>query len=82
MKKIEIHHGPLHISSLLSIKDIVVKIIIKLAEFHQCLTPSKGLALINLLISEQPIEKEWVEWEKGIQTTKIGQLEKIIRDSS
>ena len=76
-KKLEIHQqSPNHVSPLLSIRDTVVKIIIKLAEICQCLTPLKGLALINSLISEQPMQKELVERKKGIQTMKMGQLEK------
>ena len=49
-------------------------------EFCLHLTPSKRLALINSLISEQPIQKELVEWKKDIQTMKMGQLEKIMED--
>ena len=41
-----------------------MKLIIKLSEICQYLIPSKGLALINSLISEQPIQKELIEWKR------------------
>ena len=75
-KKIEIHHSPGHMSPLLPIEDTVIKIIIKLAEIRQCLTPSKGLALINSLISEQPIQKELVEWKKRYSNNEDGSVGK------
>ena len=63
-------------SPLLSIKDTVIKIIIKLAESHQYRTPSKGLALINSLISEQPIQKELVECKKRYSNNEDGSVGK------
>jgi len=67
-KQSDIHHCPGHMSPLLPLEDTVVKFIIKMAEIRQSLTPSKGLALINSLISEMPIQKDLEEWKKSFQT--------------
>ena len=72
-KQSDIHHCPGHISPLLPIEDTVVQFIIKMAEIRQSLTPSRGLALINSLISEMPIQKDLEEWKKSFQTMKVGQ---------
>ena len=49
-----------------------MKLIIKLSEICQCLTPSKGLALINSLILEQSIEKELIEWKRKFSNNEGG----------
>ena len=72
-KQSDIHHCPGHVSPLLPIEETVVQFIIKMAEIRQSLTPSRGLALINSLISEMPIQKELEDWKKGFQTMKKGQ---------
>ena len=72
-KQSDIHHCPGHVSPLIPIEETVVQFIIKMAEIRQSLTPSRGLALINSLINEMPIQKELEDWKKGFQTMKEGQ---------
>ena len=75
-KQSDIHHCPGHISPLLPIEDTVVQFIIKMAEIRQSLTPSRGLALINSLISEMPIQKDLEEWKKKFSNNESGSVGK------
>ena len=75
-KQSDIHHCPGHVSPLLPLEDTVVKFIIKMAEIRQSLTPSKGLALINLLISEMPIQKDLEEWKQKYSNNVSGSVGK------
>ena len=66
-KQSGVHHCPDHKSPLLPIKETVVQFIIKMAEIRQRLTLSRGLALINSLIKEMPIQKELEDWKKDFK---------------
>ncbi len=72
--KDEILHHPGHKSPILSIEDAVVKLIIKISENCQCLTPSKDIALINSLILKQPIQKDLVEWKRKYSNNEDGSV--------
>ena len=65
------HHGGLQ-SPLLEIDDAVVKIALMMARIRQCLCPSKGLALVNSLIENQPIQKRLIEWKRKYSSNAEG----------
>ena len=52
------------VSPLLRIEPIIVSIIVQMARMRQCLTPSKGLLLVNSLISGTKIQQDLVEWKR------------------
>ena len=52
------------VSPLERIEPIIVSIIVQMARMRQCLTPSKGLLLVNSLISGTKIQEELVEWKQ------------------
>ena len=78
-KQSDIHHCPGHISPPLPIEDTVVQCIIKMAEIRQSLTPSRGLALINSLISETTIQKDLEEWGKNSKQSKWVSREMLLK---
>ena len=51
-------------SPLLRIEPIIVSIIVQMARMRQCLTPSKGLLLVNSLISGTKIQQDLMEWKR------------------
>ena len=57
------HHGG-HTSPLASIDDVVVNIILMMARVRQCLNPSKGLATVNSLIKNQPLQQDLINWKQ------------------
>ena len=57
------HHGG-HTSPLASIDDVIVNIILMMARVRQCLNPSKGLALVNSLIENKPIQQDLINWKR------------------
>ena len=65
------HHGGLQ-SPLVEIDNAVVKIVLMMARIHQCLSPSKGLALVNSLIDNQPIQKKLIQWKKKYSSNESG----------
>ena len=69
-----IHHSPGLVSPLLQIEDTVVKFVIRMAEIRQSLTPSRGLALINSLITDTPIQKELEIWKEKYSNNKSGSV--------
>ena len=66
-------HGGL-VSPLIEIDDAVVKLIIIMAQIHQCLTPSTGLALVNLLIDKQLIQDKLIAGGKSLVGMKLALL--------
>ena len=66
-------HGGLQ-SPLLEIDDTVVKIILLMARICQCLTPSTGLALVNSLIDNQPIQQKLIAWKKKFSSNATGSV--------
>ena len=52
------------VSPLQKIEPIIVNIIVQMARMRQCLTPSKGLLLVNSLISGTNIQRELVKWKQ------------------
>lgn len=58
------HNSGGHTSPLAKIDDTIVSIILMMARIRQCLSPSKGLALVNSLIENQPIQDELISWKK------------------
>ena len=69
-----IHHSPGLVSPLLQIEDTVVKFVIRMAEIRQSLTPSRGLALINSLITDTPIQKELEIWKEKYSNNTSGSV--------
>ena len=69
-----IHHSPGLVSPLLKIEDTVVKLVIRMAEIRQSLTPSRGLALINSLIDDTPIQKELQIWKNKYSSNTKGSV--------
>ena len=61
-----------HKSPLLSIEDTVVDILLQMARIRQSLTPTRGLALVNSLIEDQPIQKNLIEWKEKISNNGKG----------
>ena len=53
-----------HTSPLASIDDVVVNIILMMARVRQCLSPSKGLSLVNSLIKDQPLQQDLINWKQ------------------
>ena len=52
------------ISPLLRMEPTVVEIILQMARIRQCLTPSKGLQLVNSLISGTKLQQELIAWKR------------------
>ena len=52
------------ISPLQRMEPTVVEIILQMARIRQCLTPSKGLQLINSLIKGTQLQKDLIAWKK------------------
>ena len=73
-KKTHSHHHAGHVSPLLAIEDTVVQLIIQMARIRECLTPSKGLSLVNSLIKGCPIQKELIEWKKKYSSNSDGKV--------
>ena len=65
------HHGGLQ-SPLLELDDTVVKVALMMARIRQCLSPSKGLALVNSLIDNQPIQQKLIEWKRKFSSNSDG----------
>ena len=62
---LESHHmAGGQVSPLVKIEPVIVSIIVQMARMRQCLNPSKGLLLVNSLISGTKIQKELIEWKK------------------
>ena len=57
------HHGGLQ-SPLLELDETVVNVALMMARIRQCLSPSRGLALVNSLINNQPIQQRLIEWKR------------------
>ncbi len=53
-------HGGLQ-SPLVAMDESVVKVVLVKAQILRCLCPSKGLALVNSLIDNQPIQQKLIE---------------------
>ena len=51
-------------SPLVALETIVVTIVIQMARIRQCLTPSRGVALVNSLISGNKLEEDLIKWKK------------------
>ena len=58
------HHSGGHQSPLTSIDSIVVGILCQMSRLQNCLPPLRALWLINLLIEDQPIQKDLIEWKQ------------------
>ena len=52
------------LSPLERIEPIIVNIIVQMARMRQCLTPSKGLMLLNSLIAGTRIQRDLVAWKQ------------------
>ena len=57
------HHGGLQFP-LLELDETVVNVALMMARIRQCLSPSRGLALVNSLIDNQPIQQRLIEWKR------------------
>ena len=68
---IDHNHGG-HTSPLASIEVTVVKIVIQMARIRQSLNHIRGLALINSLIKDQPIQKNLIEWKTNFSNDEVG----------
>ena len=63
-KSLQCHHlAGGQVSPLAKIEPTILGIIIQMARMRQCLTPSRGLSLINSLIKDTPIQGELVAWK-------------------
>ena len=61
-KSLQSHHvAGGQISPLLRIELTVVEIIVQMARIRQCLTPSKGLQLVNSLINGTKLQQDLIE---------------------
>ena len=65
------HHGGLQ-SPLVAMDEAVVKIVLVMARIRQCLCPSKGLALVNALIDNQPIQENLIQWKRKYTSNDTG----------
>ena len=65
------HHGGLQ-SPLLELDDTVVNVALMMARIRQCLSPSKGLALVNSLINNQPIQQRLIDWKRKFSSNCDG----------
>ena len=45
-----------------------------MARIRQCLSPSQGLALVNSLIDEQPIQQDLIQWKTKFSTNCDGSV--------
>ena len=61
---INIHHCCEHQSPLAPIECIVVGILCQMSHLRECLPPPRALYLINLLIGDQPTQKDLIEWKQ------------------
>ena len=50
-------------SPLLALEPTIVSIIIQMARIRQCLTPSRGIRLVNALIDGTQHQKEFTDWK-------------------
>ena len=66
------HHSGGHQSPLVAMDDTIVKIVLVMARIRQCLNPSAGLALVNSLIQDQPIQQQLIEWKKKYSSNDSG----------
>ena len=62
---INYHHIRGYQSLLVTMDDTIVKIVM-MAQIRWCLNPSRGLALVNSLTDNQPIQQQLIEWKKKI----------------
>ena len=62
------------VSPLQRIEPIIVNIIVQMARMRQCLTPSKGLLLVNSLINGTRIQGELVAWKEKNTPNDTGTL--------
>ena len=62
------------VSPLEKIEPIIVNIIVQMARMRQCLTPSKGLMLVNSLITGTRIQSELVAWKRNNTPNFTGTL--------
>ena len=62
------------VSPLVKIEPIIVNIIVQTARMRQCLTPSKGLMLVNSLINGTSVPKKLIEWKRNNTPNFIGNL--------
>ena len=54
------------------INDTILKIVLVMARIRQCLNPSAGLALVNSLIDNQPIQQQLIEWKRKFSSNDSG----------
>ena len=62
------HVGGGQISPLLRMEPTVAEIILRIGRIHQCLTPSKGLQLVNSLINGTKLQQELIAWKKRLNS--------------
>jgi len=70
---IDHNHGG-HVSPMAVIEDTAVNIAIQMAGIRQSLNPSRGLALINSLIRDRPIQGKLIEWKTKFCNDELGAI--------
>ena len=63
-------------SPLADIEPLIVGIILQMARIRQCLTPSKGLALINSIIEGTSVQEKLKKWKEKNTPNCVGTVGK------
>ena len=65
-----------HRSPLKDIEETVIEIIFQMARIRQCLSPSRGLALVNSLIDGHPLQENLIDWKRKYSSNTKGSVGK------
>ena len=65
-------HGKCATSPLIDLEHTLISIIIQMARIRQCLTPSKGIRLVNSMIDGTADQVSLVQWKDKYSTNSLG----------
>lgn len=63
-----------HTSPLIDIEETVIQIVLQMARIRQCLSPSRGLSLVNSLIDGHELQQKLIEWKTKFSSNVKGSV--------